>query len=157
MIKRILLPLKFSHVTDNAFAMALKMAKSCQARLHILHVLDHRLRNSNVTEAQIAEFTRAAEGQFQKEYVPLLGDFKDFYFNCWEGDIAVETAKFADSIGADFIIIGCHVRGAKPSHTRLGEIAHILFQWAPCPVMMVPCQIHGNNAAVHRSETLPFS
>lgn len=152
MIKRILLPLKFSHVTDNAFAMALKLARCCQSRLHMLHVLDHRLRNSSVTEAKIAEFTRAAEGQFQKEYVPLLGDFKDFHFNCWEGDIAVEIAKFADSIDADFIIIGCHVRGDKPSRTRLGEIAHILFQWAPCPVMLVPCTLHRQPVATLESK-----
>ena len=142
MVKRILLPLKFTHVTDNAFAMALKMAKCCQARLHILHVLDHRLRDPGVTDDQIAEFTGAAERQFEDNYRQLLGDFKDFYFNCWEGDIAMETAKFADSIGADFIVIGCHVRGDKPSHARLGEVAHALFQWAPCPVMLVPCETH---------------
>jgi nucleotide-binding universal stress UspA family protein len=152
MIKKILLPLKFSHVTDNAFDMALRLAKCCEARLHIFHVLDHRLRDPGVTADKIAEFTRAAERQFEKEYLPLLGEFKDFSFNCWEGDIAMETAKFAHSIGADFIIIGCHVRGAKPSHTRLGEIAHILFQWAPCPVMLVPCTLHRPLVAAPESE-----
>jgi nucleotide-binding universal stress UspA family protein len=42
MIKKILLPLKFSHVTDNAFDMALRLTKCCEARLHIFHALDHR-------------------------------------------------------------------------------------------------------------------
>lgn len=152
MIKRILIPLKFTHVTDNAFAMALKMAKCCQARLHILHVLDHRLRNPEVTDGQIAELTRAAEKQFEERYRPLLDDFEDFYFNCWEGDIAAETAKFAENIDADFIIIGCHVRGDKPSRSRVGEVAHALFHWAPCPVMLVPCELHRGN--VNESETV---
>lgn len=142
MVKRILLPLKFSHVSDDAIVMALKMAECCEARLHILHVLDHRLRNPEVTDGQIAEFTRAAERQFQEEYVPLLGDFKNYYFNCWEGDIAMETAKFAESIGANFIVLGCHTRGERPSLTRLGEVAMALFQWTPCPVMLVPYKLH---------------
>ena len=98
MVKRILLPLKFTHVTDNAFAMAMKMAKCCQARLHILHILDHRLRDPGVTDDQIAEFTRAAENQFKENYRQILGDFKDFYFNCWEGDIAMETAGIQTSV-----------------------------------------------------------
>ena len=148
MIKRILLPLKFTHVTDNAFAMALKMAKCCQARLHILHVLDHRLRNPEVTDAQIAEFTQASEKQFEEKYRSRLGDFTDAYFNCWEGDVAMETARFADSIDADFIVIGCHVRGDMPSHTRLGDVALALFQWAPCPVMLVPCELHRSKETV---------
>lgn len=152
MIKRILLPLKFIHVTDNAFDMALKMAKCCQARLHILHVLDHRLRNPEVTDGHIAELTQAAEKQFEERYRPLLDDFEHFYFNCWEGDIAAETAKLAESIGADFIIIGCHVRGDKPSRSRVGEVAHALFHWAPCPVMLVPCELH--RGKVNESETV---
>jgi hypothetical protein len=44
MIKKILLPLKFSHVTDNAFDMALRLAKCFEARFNIFHALDHRLR-----------------------------------------------------------------------------------------------------------------
>jgi nucleotide-binding universal stress UspA family protein len=145
---RILLPIKFSHVTENALAMALKMAKCCKARLHILHVLDHRLQSPEVTDGQIAEFTREAERQFEKRYRPLLGGFHDFYFNCWEGDIAHEVAKFAGSIGADFIVLGCHVRGDKPSFTRLGEVALAIFQWSPCPVMLVPCELHRRNNTV---------
>jgi nucleotide-binding universal stress UspA family protein len=155
MIKKILLPLKFSHVTDNAFDMALRLAKCCEARLHIFHVLDHRLRDPGVTADKIAEFTRAAERQFEKEYLPLLGEFKSFSFNCWEGDIAMETAKFADSLGADLIIIGCHVKGDRPSRSRLGEVAQALFQWAFGPVMVVPCQLHSGSVTVVKSEKLP--
>lgn len=141
MIKRILLMLKFSEVTDNAFSMALKMAISCRARLHILHVLDHHLRDPGVTDGQIVEITRTTEEQFQKKYLPILGDFKDYFFNCWEGDPANATAKFAGSIGADFIIMGCHTENDKPSFNRLGETALAILQWAPCPVMLVPCEL----------------
>ena len=142
---RILLPVKFSHVTENAMAVALKMARCCKARFHILHVLDHRLRSPEVTDEEIAEFTRAAENQFKEKYRPLLGDFHDFFFNCWEGDIALEIATFAASISADFIVLGCHVREDKPSFTRLGEVALAIFQWSPCPVMVVPCELHRGN------------
>lgn len=148
MSPRILLPIKFSHVTDNALAMALKMAQCCKARLHILHVLDHRLKSPEVTDEEIVELTEAAERQFEEKYLPLLADFNDFSFNCWEGDIALEVSKFADSIDADFIVIGCHVRGSKPSFTRLGEVALALFQWSPCPVMLVPCELHRGNDKV---------
>ena len=115
----------------------------------------NRLRNPEVADGQIAELTQAAEKQFEERYRPLLDDFKDFYFNCWEGDIAAETAKLAESIGADFIIIGCHVRGDKPAQTRLGEVAHALFEWAPCPVMLVPCLLHRGNVTVRVAEALP--
>ena len=140
MAKRILLPLKFTHVADNAFAMAIKMAKCCQARLHILHILDHRLRDPGVTDDQIAEFTRAAENQFKENYREILGDFKDFYFNCWEGAPANETAKLAEAIDADLIIFNCHTKDDEPSFNRLGEVGSMVLQWAPCPVILVPCE-----------------
>ena len=121
--------------------MALKMTMSCRARLHILHVLDHHLRDPGVTEGRIAEITQSVEEKFKENYLPILGDFKDYSFNCWEGDPANATAKFAESIGADFIVMGCHAENDKPSFNRLGETALAVLQWAPCPVMMVPCEL----------------
>ena len=140
MFKRILLMLKFSENIKDAVAVALQMATCCRARLHILHVLDHRLRDPGVTDDQIAKITWAVEDRFKKEIIPMMGDFKDYYFNCWEGDPANETAKFADKIGADFIILGCHTVGDVPSFNRLGEVGSLILQWAPCPVTLVPCR-----------------
>lgn len=147
MVKRILLMLKFSEAIESAFDMALKMAKSCNARLHILHLLDHRLRGPNVTDEQIAEITRAVEAKFSERYQPKLQGFKEFYFNCWEGDPANETAKLADKIGADFIVLGCHTTDDRPSFNRLGEVGTMILQWAPCPVMLVPCTGKGDNGS----------
>lgn len=141
---RILLMMKFSRSIEGAFAVALKMAKCSNSKLHILHALDHRLRDPGVTAEQVAMATRDAEKKFSETYLPMMGDFKDYYFNCWEGDPANETAKFAEKISADFIVLGCHTRGAKPSFNRLGEVGSAILQWAPCPVVLVPCDADEN-------------
>lgn len=141
MKKRILLMLKLSEFVDTAFKTALKMAADYQARLHILYVLDHRLRNPGITDAQVAKITKEAESRFVETYLPCLKGFRSYYFNCWEGDPANETAKLAEEINADFIILGCHRRDGQPSFNRLGEVGLAILQWAPCPVMLVPCDI----------------
>ena len=103
MSKRILLPIKFSAACDNAFAVGLQLARCCDARFHILHVLDYHLDQLDKPDEQIAQLTRESEKKFAQKYLPLLADFKNFAFNCWEGDGPVETARFAKLIEADFI------------------------------------------------------
>lgn len=139
MIKRILLMLKLDEPFERCFTLAMEMAQNSGAHLHIIHVLENQLRAQGVTGEQATECIRAAEARFKKTYLPLLKDFKRFAFNCWEGDPASETARFAAEIRADLLIVGCHKIGGRASFNRLGEVGSAIVQWAPCPVLVVPC------------------
>lgn len=137
-IKRILFMLKFSEKSKGMLRAALEVAKSCNARFHVLHVMDHRLAHPEIPDALVADATREIEKHFKDEYMPLLGEFKNYYFNCWEGSPANDTAKFAQVIGADLIIVGSHESGGKLSFNRLGTVGATIMQYAPCPVMLLP-------------------
>jgi nucleotide-binding universal stress UspA family protein len=156
MTTKILLPLKFSAGDGNALGMALKMAKRFESCLHILHVLNYKLHSPSLTDAQVAQFCQDAEKKFQEKYQPLFGDFSDFSFACCSGDPAMETAKFARQINAEVIIVGCHTRGDRPAISRLGETTLSLLQWAPCSVMMVPCDVAPLDLEVDKLESLPI-
>lgn len=155
MTTKILLPLKFTPGIAAALAMALRMAKEFEGHLHILHVLDYRVHNSNLTDGQLAEFCQDAERKFQEQYRFLFGDFEDFSFSCCNGHPAAETAKFARHVGAEFIILGCHTTTDRPALSRLGETTLCLLQWAPCSVVTVPCEVRESAIGVDKLKTMP--
>lgn len=137
-IKRVLFMLKFSETSKESLRFAAEVAKSCGAKFHVLHVMDHRLSHPQVSDEEVMAATAEAEKRFKEEYEPILDGYREYYFNCWEGNPANDTAKFAQIIGADIIIVGSHSTNGKPSFNRLGAVGSAIMQWAPCPVMLVP-------------------
>jgi len=131
----ILTAIELSRENDNIINTGLNLAKCCTARLCVLYVVDYHL-----PDHKIDEKSRAAEIQFQKKYEPLLGGFKNYSFDCRVGVPAFEIARFAKSIDADCIIIGCHKRkDGRSVISRLGETALELLELVTRPVMVVQC------------------
>jgi nucleotide-binding universal stress UspA family protein len=138
-VRKILLPVKFSQTGSNAFSMALTLAKCCIARLDILSVFNPHQGLSLSEEERFKKAFETEESRFKESHLPLLGNFRSYQFARRKGDPATEILKYAESKYADLIILGCHFRKSQPCYNRLGEVAQLIFQWAPCGVMLVPC------------------
>jgi nucleotide-binding universal stress UspA family protein len=137
-VKKILLPLKFSQAGSRAFAMALNMAKCCDAWLDIISVLKPA---PGMNLAQKEDFKKeigAEFDRFKESHAPWFQDFKNYRFAWLIGDPATEILKYAESASADLIVLGVHYRNDRPCYNRLGEVAQRVFQSAPCAVMLVP-------------------
>jgi nucleotide-binding universal stress UspA family protein len=139
-INTILLACKLKPSNVNAFLTALALARGTESSLEVLLVLPPDKGPPGAVQDAVAEKTRAAETRFEKNGRPLLGDYDRCRFSCRIGDPAGEIISFAKECDADLIVLGCHHRDDRPSYNRLGEVAQIVFQWAPCAAMLVPCQ-----------------
>jgi len=137
--KRIIVALRFNKVGQFALIKGIDLARVHRARLQIFHALDYRLLHPNTPEEKIIELTKSAQQDFERELKPLLGDFQEFAFNCWEADPSVEVCKLASSTHADLIVIGCHQSASGRSVSRVGEVGNAILQTAPCPVLLIPC------------------
>lgn len=153
-VRKILLPLKFSLVASRAFAMALSMAKCCDAWLDIFSVLKPP---PAMDLAETEDFQKGIEaefGRFKESHAPLLQDFKNYRFAWRSGDPATEILKYAESASVDLIILGVHYRNDKPCYNRLGEVAQRVFQLAPCAVMLVPTGLQREKTVAGNPEHL---
>lgn len=139
MFNRIIVALRFNVVGKFALKKGVDLARMHHARLLIFHALDYRLMHPQTPEEKIIELTRSAQQKFEHELKPLLGDFQEFAFNCWEADPSVEVCKLAIESKADLIIVGCHQGAHGRSVSRIGSIGNAILESAPCPVLLIPC------------------
>lgn len=75
----------------------------------------------------------------QVELKPLLGDLRDFVFNCWEADASTEVCRLARDTKADLIVLGCHQSANGKAVSRIGAVGAVILESAPCPVLLIPC------------------
>ena len=136
-VRKILLPLKFSQTGGNAFKMALNLAKCCVAGLDVLSVVKP-VTNPHLTEKEYLEKMEMEFQRFREINSPRLGRFDHYQFAWRIGNSATEILKYAERNNTDIIVLGCHYRNNRPCYNRLGEVAQLIFQWAPCAVMLVP-------------------
>jgi len=143
LIQTILVPIDFSEHSAAALALAIQLAKSSDAALHLAHVDDfiaYTLPNGAViydaiTLARLREGMRqrllAMQAEVQKAGVARVQT------TVLEGQPDVEVVRHAAELGADLIIMGTHGRRGF-SHLMLGSVAERVVRKAPCPVIAVP-------------------
>ncbi len=136
--QHILVPIDFSPNADQAFDYALTLARTLQARLTLVHVIDplpvgnietmpftylHDL-EAKITDLMTAYRDRVTAAGLRSDFVIVHGvPFQSI----------VETARTAH---VDLIIMGTHGRTGL-SHVLLGSVAERVVQHAPCPVLVV--------------------
>ena len=136
--QHILVPIDFSPSADQAFDYALTLARTLQARLTLVHVIDplpvgnietmpftylHDL-EAKITDLMTAYRDRVTGAGLQSDFVIVHGvPFQSI----------VETARTAH---VDLIIMGTHGRTGL-SHVLLGSVAERVVRLAPCPVLTV--------------------
>ena len=142
-MKTILAPVDFSSATPRVIAEAVALARPLNSRLVLLHVtLPPFVASDDVGAAEtIVELTKFAEKAAGKE----LARLKEML--CHDG-VAVETVRLtgapalaiaeqAQTLGADYIVIGSH------GHTAfydlfIGSTTSAVLKKSPCPVVIVP-------------------
>jgi nucleotide-binding universal stress UspA family protein len=125
----------FSKQAENAFKFALNSAKELGCDLTLFHALDisGKVLDQNAIEDKLI----AARTRIRETYGPLMGDFKDFDIEVWEGVPYVEIVKIARERSADLIVLAHHSRELDPELASLGSTLEQVILRAGCPVVSV--------------------
>jgi nucleotide-binding universal stress UspA family protein len=138
-INHILVPVDFSSYAEHALEYALALAKTLQARLTLLHVLEPLPLSRDATtafpEAYLAELERTAQHKLEED----LRRVQDAGLHAstviahgipFQG--IVETARQQH---VDLIVMGTHGRTGL-RHVLVGSVAEKVVRLAPCPVLV---------------------
>ncbi|XXJ20951.1 universal stress protein [Desulfovibrio caledoniensis] len=125
----------FSKQAENAFKFALNSARELGCDLTLFHALDisGKVLDQNAIEDKLI----AARARIRETYVPLMGDFKDFDIEVWEGVPYVEIVKIARERSADLIVLAHHSRELDPELASIGSTLEQVILRAGCPVVSV--------------------
>ena len=158
--RHILVPTDFSPAAQRALGYACEEATHHQAKLTLLHVLQHRpatevyyvkaAPQSSTGYAEFGErlpmFPPAApetiRREYQEEALVQLHDLVPASFTGpWEaqvaaGDPAEAIVRTAAELDVDLIVMATHGRTGLP-HILLGSVAEKVLRHAPCPVLTV--------------------
>jgi len=134
-IRTILHPTDFSEPSESAFALASTLARDCQARLIILHVVPLPALSADeeyVTPDSEEDLAFALE---QLHRLELEEDIQaDSRLE--HGAAATKILQVAEESNADLIVMGTQGRSAL-SRLLLGSVAEQVMRGAPCPVVTV--------------------
>jgi nucleotide-binding universal stress UspA family protein len=140
LFKKILVPIDFSPCSEEAFRVALTIAKTFQAELLLLHVIDtgilttfnhaqgqkRRLRHHARLNVRRLLESEAAKGVTAKRIVLEGGPF-------------VEIAKMARMEKVDLVVMGSYGgRSGNVDKIFFGSTAEKVVRTAGCPVLTVP-------------------
>ena len=159
--KHILVPTDFSPAANRALAYAFEEAMQHQAKLTLLHVLQHHppIEVYYVKDAPQSGTGYAAEfgaklpvspppppetvrRDYYEETLSQLHDLVPASFTgTWEAQVtaghpAEAIARMAEDLNVDLIVMATHGRTGLP-HILLGSVAEHVVRHAPCPVLTV--------------------
>lgn len=125
----------FSKQAENACKFAATTAKELDCDLTILHSLDisGKVLNQNEIEDELI----AARDRIRSTYLPILGDFKNYEIEVWEGVPYVEIVKIARERSADLVVMAHHSHELNAEKARIGSTMEQVILRAGCPVISV--------------------
>jgi universal stress protein A len=138
----ILVAVDFSDSSDNAFQMALSMAKKFEAKLVILHVINEPvdLRGFYVPHISFEKLEEEVEGGAKKMMESFcrqnIVDFDDYETMIVSGLPYEEIINKAGEQSADLIVLGTHGRTGL-DHVLFGSTAEKVVRKSPYPVLTV--------------------
>jgi len=136
-VRTIVHPTDFSAQADNAFELALSLARDYGARVTLMHVRDLR----TAAYAEFAAFP-VDPGDDREALQRKLAEIKCAHelevakFVVAEGDPATEIVDLAKSERCDVIVMGTHGRRGL-GRLLMGSVAEEVVRNAPCPVLTV--------------------
>ncbi|MGO9013930.1 MAG: universal stress protein [Dissulfurispiraceae bacterium] len=140
--KRILFPTDFSEGALYALPYALDMAKSCNAKLYMIHVIYDVATASGLYVPHVSfdemykDLGKSAQKELEKFGCEELKDLKDVEYTVLRGIPYDEILKFAKEKNIDIIVIGTHGRKGL-DRFLFGSTAEKVVRYAPCPVLTV--------------------
>lgn len=125
----------FSKQAENAFKFSLAAAKELDCDLTLFHATD--ISGKVLDQNEIEDQLMAARDRIRGTYVPMMGDFKNFDIEVWEGVPYVEIVKMARERSADLVVMAHHSRELDPERARIGSTMEQVILRAGCPVVSV--------------------
>jgi nucleotide-binding universal stress UspA family protein len=141
-IQNILVPTDFSEASDSALVYGRTLARTFNARLHLLHVVDDASYLAGVDgyalsgASVLADVTDVARKQLRTCLTEEDGRDSKTIPAVWTGSPAHAIADYAREEDIDLIVMGSHGRGFI-SGLLTGRVAEKVVRIAPCPVLTV--------------------
>ena len=138
--KHILVPTDFSEYADYALDYAIELAKTLQARLTFLHIIQLTpMTMGDMYGYSLKAYIEAMESEAQRHMEGLLNRVHQ---EGLQGETAiVQGVPFqiiVDTAGSqdiDLIVMGTHGRTGL-THVLMGSVAERVVRLAPCPVLV---------------------
>jgi nucleotide-binding universal stress UspA family protein len=140
-IKNILVPTDFSDCSDAAVRYGLELARTFDAAVHLLHVVQDPMTQPWAAEGysvpllEVVEEWEKQAGQRLEQMVPP-GDRARAHVTVTVASPYPEILRYAAAHAIDLIVMGTHGRGGV-GHLLLGSIAEKVVRRSPCPVLTV--------------------
>lgn len=146
--KNILIPTDFSDSANKALEYALSLAKTYQARLHLLHVFEPIIYYSDAPigmpdVVELEQGIRASAEQSLNRLVETHIRSREAEFGAIPTDVIllqgnpyIEILRAAQDRAIDLIIMASHGRTGL-EHILMGSVTEKVVRKAPCPVLTV--------------------
>lgn len=141
-LKNILVATDFSEPSGVALAYGRDLARSYNARLHVLHIVeDVMMRYSSEVGCAVPNMQEELEASARRDLDALITDDDRRTLQLVPVvesgvNIAEAVVKYARTNDIDLIVSGTHGRGAV-KHFLMGSVAERVVRTAPCPVLTV--------------------
>ncbi len=146
-VKSILVPTDFSDPSNNALNYAKEMARSSEAVLHLMHVVEPTVYPADWGYSQVGfidiehELSSAADKELEKNCKELLAEGFTVVKSVCSGRASDEIIKYATDNQIDLISIATHGRSGI-EHFLFGSTTERVLRKAPCPVLAVRIPPH---------------
>lgn len=128
----------------NAFEYAVEMAKFMNANLHLINVISIQTGGADIDPAIDAELIHsmyeAAKSDFQNMIQEIEKRGIKFEHKQEVGIVGNEILKYAESLGADCLIMG-NTQSGKLEEKILGSTISSVVLNSGCPVMIIPKEV----------------
>ncbi|MFG0835454.1 universal stress protein [Aeromonas bivalvium] len=138
-IRTLLCPVDFSQMSQPVLDYAVFMAKSHDASLKLVHVVDqlHGFDSYKILHMTALEITHEMERQAREQLQQLIDTLPiPASFTVRFGRAADEIVAQAKEDKVDLVVMGSHGRSGL-SHLLVGSVAESVVRHAPCPVLIV--------------------
>ena len=138
--QHILVPTDFSDYANYALDYAIELAKTLQARLTFLHIIQLTpMTMGDMYGYSLEAYLEAMESEAQKHMEALLNRVHQ---EGLQGEMAIVQGvpfqiivDMAESRDVDLIVMGTHGRTGL-THALMGSVAERVVRLAPCPVLV---------------------
>ncbi len=140
-IQTLLVPVDFSEASERSLSIALDLASTLKAKIHLVHVYqipvygfpDGALLTGPEVATQLADAAQKGLDRILAQHkgrgVPLTGSIR-------QGTAHEEILTEADERQADLIVMGTHGRG-RIAHALLGSVTERVVRTSPIPIMTI--------------------
>ncbi len=142
MFNKIVVPVDFSEYTDEILEYASAIAKRFDASVHVIHVVPSMEYFTPYESFMAAEYLETMQKNVENEITRQLDEaaakvtVPGVTKAIRTGSAFIEITEYAESIGADLIVMGTHGRGGL-EHILLGSVAEKVVRKSKCPVLTI--------------------